>query len=55
MESIFSFRQLMKKYKRKNLHIVIIDLKKASDREPTDIILQVLDKKKMSQEVILSS
>lgn len=46
MESIFSFRQLMKKYKRKNLHMGIIDLKKASDREPTDIILQVLDNKK---------
>lgn len=26
--------------------MVIIDLKKASDREPTDIILQVLDNKK---------
>ena len=45
MEAIFSLRQLMKKYraKRKNLHMVFINLEKAYYRLPRDLIWRVLN------------
>ena len=47
METIFSLGQLMENYwaKRKNLHVIFINLEKANDRVPRDLIWWVLNKR----------
>ena len=54
IEAIFLIRQLMEKYqeKKKNLHMVFIDLEKAYDRVPREILWWVLEKKKVPTKYI---
>ena len=54
MEAIFSLRQLMKNFqaKRKNLHMVFIDLEKAYDIVSRDLIWWILNKRNAPRDYI---
>jgi hypothetical protein len=46
MEVIFSIRQLMESYReQKDLHMIFIDLDKAYDKIPRNVMLWALEKK----------
>ena len=54
MEAIYLLRRLMERYreKRKDLHMIFIDLEKAYDRIPRDIIWWVLHKRGVTRRYI---
>jgi hypothetical protein len=54
MEAIFLIKQLMERYReqKKDLHMIFIDLKKAYDKVPTNIMWWALQKHKVSLKYI---
>ena len=54
MEAIYLLRRLMERYreKKKDLHMIFIDLEKAYDRIPRDIIWWVLHKRGVTRKYI---
>ena len=54
MEAIFLIRQLMERYReqKKDLHIVFIDLEKAYDKVPRNVMWWALEKHKIPTKYI---
>ena len=54
MEVIYLLRRLMKRYqdKNKHIHMVFIDLEKAYDKVPRDLIWRALEKKGVTKRYI---
>ena len=54
MEAIFLIRQAMERYreKKKDLHIVFIDLEKAYDKIPRNVMWWALDKHKVPSKYV---